>query len=231
MNEHAQPTEKRRKKINWAPYWLILPTLVYLALFFIWPMFRGLSLAVWDSDAALALRAEAQQGSAGAGSLPQGTQVEILDRQGNLISVEEAQASNLLTEVWYQVRGAGADGQTVEGWAPETRIRVREEDASGVPIAGSVRTRLGSSADPLTQLHAEPNEDAEVVGQLEARAEVEIGDQAILEVWYLIRGEDEGQTVEGWAPSRYIEVFGESERGRIDRGNSGLFTADFIERM
>ncbi len=230
MSEPQQPLLKRKKRINWAPYWLILPTLIYLALFFIWPMIRGLGLAVWDADAALALHAEAQQDSGEAGRLPQGTPVEILDRQGNLIAPEETQQSNLLTEVWFQIRGEGSDGQVIEGWALQTRIRVREEDANGNPVAGSVRRRLGADADSLTRLRTEPNESAEVVGELEARTEVEIIDQAILEVWYLVRGEDEGQ-VEGWAPSRYIQVFGESTRGRIDRGNTGAFTTEFINRM
>jgi multiple sugar transport system permease protein len=41
------PSSKRgRKKRNWAPYILILPSLIYLALFFAWPMVQGLVLAV-----------------------------------------------------------------------------------------------------------------------------------------------------------------------------------------
>lgn len=231
MNEQKQPRSKRRKKINWTPYWLILPSLIYLALFFIWPMFRGLGLAVWNDEAALSLQAEARQDSAGAGQLPVGMQVDILGQQGNLIPPEEANQANLITEVWFQVRGEDANGQTVEGWAPESRIRVREEDEAGTPVAGSVRTRLGSGADPFTQVRVEPNENAESVGQLEARTEVEILDQATLEVWYQIRADVDGQVVEGWAPSRYIQVFGESEQGRVDRGNTGAFTGEFISKM
>lgn len=231
MNKEKQSRQKRRKRINWAPYWLILPSLIYLAIFFIWPMFRGLGLAAWDGTATLSLQAEARQDSAVVGQLPARTQIEILDRQGNLISPEEAQQTNLLTERWFQVRGEDADGQTVAGWAPESRIRIREEDEAGTPIAGSVRTRLGSEADPFTPVRVEPNERAEIVGQLEARTEVEILEQAILEVWFLIRDETDGQVVEGWAPSRFIQVFGESARGRIDRGNTGAFTTQFLSRM
>ena len=36
-----------KKKFNWAPYVLILPSLIYLLVFFAWPMVRGLTLAVW----------------------------------------------------------------------------------------------------------------------------------------------------------------------------------------
>jgi multiple sugar transport system permease protein len=231
MSQEKPAPKKRSRKINWAPYWLILPSLIYLALFFIWPMFRGLGLAVWNDEAALSLQAEARQDSDSAGQLPTGTQVDILDQQGNLIAPEEAAQGNLITEVWFQVRAEDADGQTVEGWASESRIRVREEDEAGTPIAGSVRRRLGSGADTLTAVYAEPNENAQPVGQLEAQTSVEIVDQAILELWFLIRGEDNGQAVEGWAPSRYIQVFGDSERGRIDRGNAGQLTTEFISKM
>jgi multiple sugar transport system permease protein len=219
------------KKRNWAPYLLILPSLVYLILFFAWPMVRGLTLAVWDEDASLSLHAEAQQDSPVAGHLPQGTQIEILDQQGNFVPPEDLEEGNLLTEVWLQISGEDANGQTVEGWAPESRIRVREEAEDGTPVVGSVRTKLGSDADPQTSIYAEPNENSDVVGKLEARTRIEILDLATLEVWYLISGEEDGQTVEGWAQSRYIQVFGDETRGRIDRGNTGQLTTGFIEKM
>ena len=102
MAEEKQEKEKKRSKINWTPYWLILPTLIYLALFFIWPMFRGLGLAVWDAEGILTLQAEPQRDSAEAGQLPQGTQVNILDQQGNFISPEELAQANIITERWNQ---------------------------------------------------------------------------------------------------------------------------------
>ncbi len=218
------------KKRNWTPYLLILPSAIYLALFFAWPMMNGLTLAVWDEDALLTLHADANQDSSVAGRLPQGTQIEILDQQGNFIPPEEEEG-DLLTEVWFQVNGENADGQAVEGWASESRIRVREEAKDGTPVAGSVRTKLGRGADPLTSIYAEPNENSEVVGKLEARARVEILDFTTLEVWYQIRGEEEGQVVEGWSPSRYVQMYSDSTQGRIDRGNTGQLTTKFIEKM
>jgi multiple sugar transport system permease protein len=231
MAEEKQGRQKKRSKINWAPYWLILPTLIYLALFFIWPMFRGLGLAVWDAEGVLTLRVEPQRDSAEAGQLPQGTQVNILDQQGNFTAPEELAQANIITERWLKVSGENPDGQTVEGWASDTRVRVREEDESGTPTAGSIRRRLGADAEPLTSLFADPNQNSEVVGQLESGARVEIFDQAVLEVWYLIEGEADGQTESGWAQSRYIQVYGETEQGRIDRGDTGQFTTQFIAKM
>ena len=231
MTEPKETKQKKRSKINWAPYWLILPTLIYLALFFIWPMFQGLGLAMWDAEGVLTLRAEPQRDSADAGRLEQGTRVNILDQQGNFIAPEELAQASLITERWLKVRGENPDGQTVEGWTSDSRVRVRDEDATGGPTAGSIRRRLGSDAEPFTTLYADPNENSEATGQLESGASVDISEQAILEVWYLIQSEDGGEPVEGWAQSRFIQVFGESGQGRIDRGNTGTFTTEFIEKM
>jgi multiple sugar transport system permease protein len=210
---------------------LIAPAIIYLAVFFLWPMGRGLFLAVWDDDALLTLHTDAQLDSPSAGRLPQGTQINILDQQGNLIPPNELDEGSLLTETWFRISGEDVDGNTVEGYTPEARIRVRDEAEDGTPLLGTVRRKLGSDADPLTDLYAEPNENSEVIGKLEARTEVAIVGQAILEVWFLVQGESDGDVTEGWAPSRYIQVYGDETRGRIDRGNTAELTNKFFEKM
>lgn len=231
MTEEKQGNSKKRSKINWTPYWLILPTLIYLALFFIWPMFRGLGLAVWDAEGILTLRAEAQRDSSETGQLPQGTQVNILEQQGNFIAPEELAQANIITERWFKIRGDNAEDQAVEGWASDSRVRIREEDADGNPVTGSIRRRLGADAEPFTSLFAEPNQNSEMVGQLESGTKVNISEQTILEVWYLVEGEAEGQTVQGWTQSRYIQVYGDTAQGRVDRGDTGQLTTRHIEKM
>ena len=216
---------------NWTPYLLILPSLIYLALFFAWPMVSGLTLAVREEGAALALLGEPKRDSPVAGQIPRGTHVSILDQQGNTIPPEELTQENLTTETWFQIRSQDTNGQPVEGWVNEQRIRVRESDEKGVPRSGTVRSVISSTADPLTHVFAEPNENSQEVGTLEARAPVDILNQTTLEVWFLIRGENENQTVEGWAPSRYIRVLGDGSEGRIDRGDVSQFTTRFIQRM
>ena len=220
-----------KKKVNWAPFLLILPSVIYLAIFFAWPMFRAMTLAVWDESAVLRLHAEASSQSPSAGSLPQGTQVAVLDRQGNVLDSEALGDSNLQTEIWYQIRGTGPDGQAVEGWAQEARVRVREADAEGRPLAGTIRRKLASDADPLTAVFAEPSQVGQVTGKLEGSAAVDILDQETLELWYLIRGADEGQVQEGWAPARYIQVYDNQETGRIARGDTGALTPRYIQAM
>ena len=225
------PAPKARKRINWAPYLLILPSLLYLALFFAWPMVQGLILAVREERALLTLREDAERNSTIAGQLPRGIQVEISGQQGNQIPPGEPAQGDLLTEVWFRVRAESTDGQSIEGWTPERRIRVRESDANGAPIAGTVRSILSSSADPLTRVYAEADEGSEVVGQLEARAPVEILEQAILEVWFQVSGQSGSETVAGWVPARYLNVLGNGTQARIEDGDASQFTTRYLQRM
>lgn len=219
-----------RKKFNWAPYLLILPTLIYLALFFAWPMVQGLILAIREEGVILTLRADAQRNSPVAGHLSRGMQVSILERQGNLIPPEELGQTNLITEIWFQIRGQDTEGNLVEGWSSERRVRVRDTDEDGAPVAGTIRSILGGD-DPLTRVYSEPDEDAEVVGRMEAQTNVEILEQATLEIWFLIRGGADDEPIEGWAQSRYIQVFSDTALGRVDRGDTGQFTTRYIRSM
>jgi multiple sugar transport system permease protein len=229
MNAPKTP-KSRKKRRNWAPYLLILPSIVYLGLFFAYPMVNGLILSVREPGALLTLRADPQRISLPAGQLPHSAQVSILDRQGNLIPEEELGQANLVTEDWYQIRSQDSAGEAIEGWAPGTRIRVRETNESGAPVSGTIRPRIGSE-DPLTAVYAEPNENSEIAGTVEERTPVEILDQVTLEVWFLVAGEINGESVEGWAPSRYLQVFGDGTAGRVSRGDTGQFTTRYFEEM
>jgi len=230
-SEPAAPTKTRRWKIQWAPYVLILPSLIYLSVFFAWPMVRAIRLAVWDEQALLTLRDEASKRSSSAGTLPQGTQVVVHDRAGNLASPEDLAGSAIITEAWFRVSGRDSTGSQIEGWAPESRIRVRASDEQGVPIEGTVRPKLGTTADPLTSLYAEANQASEVVGKLDSGSGVSIQEQAILEVWFLIEGQKDEEMVKGWAPSRSLQIFGDGASGRIQKGDTGKLTTAYIDKM
>jgi len=227
-------TRARRRKLT--PYLLIAPAIAFLAAFFAYPMVQGLILAVRDDEALLPLVDDAAIGAAKTGAIPQGTALDILDQQGNLLDEADIE-SDLLTELWFQIAATDADGQDVEGWTPETRVRVRDEADDGTPLGGTVRTKLAAGADPLTDLYETASESAPIVGRVEARAQVEIIDTTLLELWFLVRpasdpdDEDPVPDVEGWAPSRFIQVFGDGETGRVDRGTEGEFTSRFIEKM
>jgi multiple sugar transport system permease protein len=83
----------------------------------------------------------------------------------------------------------------------------------------------------LTRVYAEADEGSEVVGQLEARAPVEILEQAILEVWFQISGQSGNETVEGWVPARYLNVLGDGAQARIEDGDASQFTTRYLQRM
>jgi multiple sugar transport system permease protein len=223
--------QKSRKKINWVPYLLILPSLIYLALFFAWPMVQGLILAVRDDGALLSVRAEAGRTSRTIGQLSRGMQVDILGQKGNPVPPDDQGQANLLSEIWFRIRGQDTEGQIIEGWTQERRIRVRESDENGAPVAGSVRSILAANADPLTNVYSEADEDSQVVGRMEAQTRVDILDQATLEVWFQIEGQSQNETVQGWVPSRYIKELGDATQGRIEQGDTSQFTTRFIKRM
>ncbi len=222
-----------RKRRNWTPYLLLLPSLLYLALFFAWPMVRSLSLAFWKEDARLTLYAEASRSSPVGGSLLQASTVTILDTQGN--RVEGAAEAGATTEIWYRISATDAEGAAVEGWALGDRVRVDETDeATGAPTLGRIRAVRRSGADPQTSVYAEPGSTrGEVVGKLDAQTEVAILEQATLEVWYQVSGSaGDGQTLEGWAQSAFI-TRGEQDPsfGFIQRGDAGEWTIDFVNTM
>ena len=222
---------ERPRKRNWAPYWLILPSLIYLLLFFAYPMVQGLGLAIWDKDANLRLHEAAASESDFVATLPRGAQVDILERQANVLDSIDTDQGNLLTEIWFLIEADDESGQTIEGWTSESRVRVREEDESGRPLAGTIRRKLGSGADPLTDVYAAPSGVSEVIAKLDASAVVTILDQTTLEIWYLVSGLNDDEPAEGWTQSRYVQLYGDGETGRIDRGNSGQFTTGYIQRM
>jgi len=232
--DDTRTARPRPKKRNWAPYVLIFPTVLFLALFFAWPMVRGLSLAVWDSEAFLSLREEPAATAPSTGKLRQNTPLEILDEDSHIVESDQAveRRANMVTEIWYFVSGEDPDGRTVTGWAPEARIRVRGEDASGNASNGTIRPRLGADADPLAPLYEDASNNSAVAGYLEQRAAVEILDETTLEIWFLVRGTDEaGEVVEGWGQSRFIQVFEDETEGRVDRGDTGELTTRFIQKM
>ncbi len=217
-----------KKRRNWTPYLLLLPSIIYLELFFAWPMVRSLSLAFYKDDANLSLRTDANFTSSVVGAVPQAATIAILDTQGNRI--EPGTETQAITEVWYRI---SAVEPAAEGWVLSDRVRI-DEETDGVPTLGRIRTVRRSGADPQTSVFVEPGSTrGEVVAKLDAQTEVNILEQATLEVWYLVSGAAEnGQTVQGWAQSAYITRGTEDpSSGFIQRGDSGEWTLDFINTM
>ena len=80
-----------KNRNRWVPYILIAPSLLYLALFFAYPMVQSLQLAFTSSEQAATLRAEPRNEAAVTGTLPMQTDVQVLERAGLIERGREAQ--------------------------------------------------------------------------------------------------------------------------------------------
>ncbi len=225
------PKPQKRKTLNWAPYVLILPSFIYLIVFFAWPMVQSLILTVREDDVILKLQEEPLRSSRTIGSLSRGASVEILDQRANVLSEAELNEPGLITELWFKIQVEDSSSEPIIGWAPERRFRIRETDEMGKPAMGTVRPMIGGDANQKTLVYKEPSENSEVIASLEAQTSVDILDQMTLEIWFQVSEKGEGDGSTGWVQSRYIRTFSEATEGRVDRGNSGQFTLKFIKRM
>ena len=137
------PRRTWRRKI--IPYLLIAPALIYLAMFFAYPMYEGLILAIYDDEAELPLVDEANLEGDEVGRVAQGTRVAVLGQQGNLL--EETDGSDLLTELWFLVEGeqdASREGPLVES--------LQESRRGLQPVAGLRQRVLGLADRSCAQL-------------------------------------------------------------------------------
>ena len=198
------------RNMNWAPYLLVLPSFIYLMLFFAWPMVQAMQLAFRRDSQILPLRAEpAVETAAVSGELERGTTVEVLNATTR---VDSEAAGGLLAAktVWLEVAGTDPEGETVSGWVLRGQVFV--EDAS--------RSSKGTVGATAARVRAGPSPDAEIVGQLPQNADVEILEWGRSEdrvaaggllqkpqTWLLISAETEdGETIEGWVERAPISV-------------------------
>lgn len=211
---------KSTKKLWWVPYMLLAPSLIFMAIFFAWPMVQSITLALRTDDSVLVIHPEPGS-DASIGQLPQSLQVSVLGNQGVPFEPE-----NPLDEpdVWLRLSGADATGAVIEGWGGERRLRVEDE----TPDVGVVRR-----SD--LELREAPGSLSPIVGVVPEDGEVSILERAELDIWYEISGAAEGSDpVTGWVEGKYIKILTEDESGvtgLIERGDAGEWTVKWIERM
>lgn len=112
----------KRKRIQWAPYLLILPTLLYLALFFAWPMFRAMQLSVTGGgQQLLRLRAEPTEEAEVVGLVPLRTEAPILEIDTEPIELPSGRTRD---RYWYRLETVDNEGNEVAGWAPFNRLNL-----------------------------------------------------------------------------------------------------------
>lgn len=115
------------KKVNWTPYLLLLPSMIYLVLFFAYPMVASLQLAFRKDVQYLKLRQEPEASAEETGTLAMQTSVTVLDR----MRLEETLPNGRTRPIyWFQVRGEDTEGSTVEGWVNQENIFIESRTAS-----------------------------------------------------------------------------------------------------
>lgn len=127
------------KRGKWLPYLLLLPSLFYLALFFLYPMTQALQLAFTRQTQTLNLRAEPVNDAAFTGTLALQTDVAVVDRQER----EEVLPNGATRPIfWYLISGTNADGDTVQGWASQRNIFIENRRTSETArVTGGEATR------------------------------------------------------------------------------------------
>jgi multiple sugar transport system permease protein len=115
------------KTIRWTPYLLLFPSLLYLVLFFAYPMVQSLQLAFTKTGQFLNLRAEPRQDAATTGTLAMQTTVSVLDR----LQVDEPLPSGQTRPLfWFQVEAQDTSGNTVQGWVSQRNVFIENRRQS-----------------------------------------------------------------------------------------------------
>ena len=121
------------------PYILVIPTLLYLALFFAYPMVSSLQLALQEEVDFLTLRAEPEADATPGAVLAMQTEVVITDR----VRGEEVLPNGRTRPIfWFFVEATDVNGEAVEGWANQRDVFVesRTESEEGRVVNGEPDT-------------------------------------------------------------------------------------------
>jgi multiple sugar transport system permease protein len=112
---------------RWVPYLLLLPSLLYLAVFFVYPMTQAFQLAFTREGQYLNLRAEPLESAAVTGSLALQTVVNVTDR----VQQDETLPSGATRPIyWFQVNGTNEAGEPVEGWVNQRNVFIENRRTS-----------------------------------------------------------------------------------------------------
>lgn len=117
------------------PYLLVLPTLLYLGLFFAYPMVSSLLLALRGEVEYLDLYLEPNPETEVTGVLAMTTEFTIVDR---LRGEEVLPNGRTRPTYWFKIEAVGANGEPVSGWANQGNVFVesRTESTTGRVTSG-----------------------------------------------------------------------------------------------
>lgn len=124
---------------KWLPYILLLPSLLYLALFFLYPMVQSFQLALTREGQFLNLRAEPTPESSTTGIVPLQTVVTVIDRSEEQEILPNGQTRPVF---WFKVQSLDEAGSSIEGWVSQRNLFIenrRTSEAARVTSGEAVR--------------------------------------------------------------------------------------------
>ncbi|MBI5958838.1 MAG: sugar ABC transporter permease [Chloroflexi bacterium] len=117
----------KRFRMNLAPYLLILPSFIFLAVFFAWPMARSLQLAITRDSQILPVLAEPDTDSRTVGRLEMQIEVAVTDR----IKQDELLPNGRTRPVyWFKIAGKTESGSEIEGWVHQKNLFIKSRTES-----------------------------------------------------------------------------------------------------
>lgn len=129
-----------RKKL--LPYLLLLPSLIYLILFFAYPMIQSFQLAFMRNVQYLNLRSEAKDDASVTGTLAMQTDVMVTER----VRFEETLPNGVKRPTyWFNVQANDINGHQITGWVNQKNVFIESRTQST-----SARVINGESAREWT---------------------------------------------------------------------------------
>ncbi len=134
-------------KRRWTPYLLIAPSLLYLALFFAYPMVQSLQLAFTGTQQALTLRAEPDASSASVATIAMQTDAAVLERTEGEELLPNGRTRPIF---WYRISVPDTAGNAVEGWVAQSNVFIENRRTSEI-----LRIVSGEPISALTLDHVQ----------------------------------------------------------------------------
>jgi multiple sugar transport system permease protein len=137
------------KPNKWIPYLLLLPSLLYLLLFFLYPMVQSFQLAFTREGQFLNLRVEPDSAAASTGTIPLQTVVTVIDRTEGEETLPSGQQRPIF---WFQVQATDETGSLIEGWVNQRNLFIENRRTSETARVTSGESVREWTTDHLTRV-------------------------------------------------------------------------------
>lgn len=131
---------KAPRKFNRTPYLLLLPSTIYLLIFFAWPMFSAMRLAVTGGgERTLSIRGEPGDEQEAIGFMPLQTETTVVE----ITTIDEVLANGRTrAQYWYKIEGNDINGETIVGWAAFNKLDLKTDDGQTAGRGDATNARV-----------------------------------------------------------------------------------------